>query len=88
MLYARLLSYLSFAAELSTFSTVMPIKGLVMGMIVEQVDRRFSQQFYGSTTQSENVAAWPTGSPVAFSRFQTVARSMRKRRPVLLMRMP
>lgn len=32
---------------------------------------------------SANVAAWPTGRPSASTRFQTIARSMRNRRPVV-----
>ena len=39
-------------------------------------------------SQCENVAAWPARFPCSSSKFQTVACAMRKRRPVLEMRMP
>ena len=35
-----------------------------------------------------NIAAWPRGAPAASRRFHTVARAMRKRRPLFAMRTP
>ncbi len=43
---------------------------------------------YSTLLQSENVAAWPMRTPEASVTFQTVARLITKRRPVLETRMP